>query len=179
MVSDRTLQRVFGFSPQAVALWGNLVRALTLVVTLPVLAGLTGAYVPLVQNTIELRQGQDFGVFYDSAMSARGRRCSVSASGLTRSLHATDQHPVRTRRILTATHPPMVSDRTLQRVFGFSPQAVALWGNLVRALTLVVTLPVLAGLTGAYVPLVQNTIELRQGQDFGYPVVASQNRGNR
>ena len=32
---------------------------------------------PLVQNTIELRQGQDFGVFYDSAMSA------LPGSGLT------------------------------------------------------------------------------------------------
>ena len=71
MVSDRTLQRVFGMGPQAVALWGNLIRAFTALTTGLVLASLTGVYVNTVRNTIEIRQGQDFGVFYESALSAR------------------------------------------------------------------------------------------------------------
>lgn len=70
MVSDRTLRFVFGISPRTIALWGDLIRAATLVATLPVLAALTGVYVSTVQNTIELRQGQDFGEFYESALSA-------------------------------------------------------------------------------------------------------------
>ena len=70
MVSDRTLRLLFGVNPQTVSLWGNLIRASTLVVTLPLLAALTGVYVNTARNTIEIRQGQDFGVFYESAVSA-------------------------------------------------------------------------------------------------------------
>ena len=71
MVSDRTLQRVFGLDPRFVAMWGTPIRALTVLVTCLVLAGLTGAYVNTVRNTIEIRQGQDFGLFYRSAGSTQ------------------------------------------------------------------------------------------------------------
>ncbi len=71
MVNDRPLERVFGMSPRSVALWGTLIRALAGLITCLVLAGLTGAYVNTVRNTIEIRQGQDFGVFYESARSAQ------------------------------------------------------------------------------------------------------------
>ena len=68
MVSDRALQKLFGFSPQGVERWGDLIRAVTLVITLPILASLTGVYGNVVRNTIEIRQGQDFGLFYESAL---------------------------------------------------------------------------------------------------------------
>ena len=71
MVSDRTLQRVFGLDPRFVAMWGTPIRALTVLITCLVLAGLTGAYVNTVRNTIEIRQGQDFGLFYRSAGSTQ------------------------------------------------------------------------------------------------------------
>ena len=67
MVSDRTLQRVFGMGRRAVALWGTPIRAFAVLITCLGLAGLTGAYVNTVRNTIEIRHGQDFGVFYESA----------------------------------------------------------------------------------------------------------------
>ena len=78
MVSDRTLQRVFRMTPRAVAQWGALIRALAALTTCLVLAGLTGAYVNTVRNTIEIRRGQDFGVFYESARSAQSDRDSRS-----------------------------------------------------------------------------------------------------
>ena len=71
MVNDRTLQMVFGMDPRSVALWGTPIRAFTLSITCLVVASLTGAYVNTVRNTIEIRQGQDFGVFYESARSAQ------------------------------------------------------------------------------------------------------------
>ena len=71
MVSDRTLQTTFGMSPQTVALWGSIIRAFTALFTCLVLAALAGVYANTARNTIEIRQGQDFGVFYESALSAR------------------------------------------------------------------------------------------------------------
>ena len=69
MLSDHALQRVFGMGPRAVALWGTPLRAFTVLIVCLGLAGLTGAYVNTVRNTIEIRHGQDFGVFYESARS--------------------------------------------------------------------------------------------------------------
>ena len=66
MVSDRLLRRVFGMSAQGVALWGTLIRSFATLAMVLVLAGLAGAYARTARNTIELRQGQDFGIFYDS-----------------------------------------------------------------------------------------------------------------
>ena len=71
MLSDRTLQNVFGMGPRPVALWGTLIRGFAALITCLVLASLTGAYVNIARNTIEIRQGQDFGVFYESARSAQ------------------------------------------------------------------------------------------------------------
>lgn len=57
--------------PRSIALWGTLIRAFAALTTCLVLAGLTGAYVSTAQNTIAIRRGQDFGVFYESARLAQ------------------------------------------------------------------------------------------------------------
>ena len=71
MLSDRTLQKVFGMDPRPVALWGTIIRGFAALITCLVLASLTGAYLNIARNTIEIRKGQDFGVFYESARSAQ------------------------------------------------------------------------------------------------------------
>lgn len=69
MVSDRTLEARCGLAPRTVALWGDLIRAVTTAAAALLVAGMTAVYVRTVQNTIDVRHLQDFGVFYDSALA--------------------------------------------------------------------------------------------------------------
>ena len=79
MVSDRTLQRVFGMRPQTVELWGTPIRGFTALTALLICAALAGVYTSTIHNTVEIRRGQDFGVFYESALSAEAARAPHSS----------------------------------------------------------------------------------------------------
>lgn len=141
MVSDRALQRLFGFRPQGVALWGTVIRAFTLVVAFPVLAALTGVYVNVVQNTIEIRQGQDFGVFFESALSVLPERGSTER-----------RDPIERRGTLPSPNlnPPHFNVVLLPFTLLDLPQALLAWlatsaVALVLSLTVIVRTVVLRG----------------------------------
>ena len=78
MVSDRTLQSVFGMRPRAVALWGGAIRGFSTLVVCIVAAALTGVYADVLRTTATVRDHQDFGVFYEAA---RGARLELAVGG--------------------------------------------------------------------------------------------------
>jgi alpha-1,2-mannosyltransferase len=69
MLSDRTLETRFGMAPRTIALRGDAIRAISTALVVLLTAALTIVYVRTVQSTIAVRHLQDFGIFYDSAVS--------------------------------------------------------------------------------------------------------------
>ena len=82
MVSDRALANVFGLRPRAVALYGDVIRGFSVMVTCLALAALAGVYARTVASTVSTRHFQDFGTFYEGAKAARTRGGGHDASAI-------------------------------------------------------------------------------------------------
>lgn len=98
MMSDRTLHAL-GMRPEAVALWGDVIRGTIVLMFCLMVASFATAYVETVRRTVTIRDYQDFGTFYDSALVARseseraGRRPpTVEAEASDRGLNLNPPH---------------------------------------------------------------------------------------
>jgi hypothetical protein len=67
MVSNRTLERVFGASPRTTARWGDPIRAVSAVLTCLVVTATIVTYRQTIEGTVSLRRLQDYGKF-DASM---------------------------------------------------------------------------------------------------------------
>ena len=71
MVSDRTLERVFGLGRQATDRWGDLIRAATTMLACLVVAAMVLVYTSTIETTVRIREMQDFGLFDRSTRQLR------------------------------------------------------------------------------------------------------------
>ena len=71
MLSDQTLQRVFGLGRPATARWGDLIRAATTTLAGLVVAAMVVSYARTVETTVRIRDLQDFGLFDRSTRQLR------------------------------------------------------------------------------------------------------------
>ena len=71
MLSDHTLEVIFGLRPRTVALWGSVIRAGGGLLMVLILAVLASSYLQAARNTAAVRHLQDFGIFYESARHVR------------------------------------------------------------------------------------------------------------
>src|SRR6476620_6714105 len=69
MVSDRALAEIFGLRPATIALYGDAIRAISLMLVALLIAAMTVVYAETLKHTITIRHLQDFGAFYQSAAS--------------------------------------------------------------------------------------------------------------